>query len=207
LFSFTGRTVARQAVRTVARKGGRASKPVRKKTGRYINDRRPYYPQLKEETSYPYAEFVAKELGKYAAESTFDYLYRLNNAHYGGTSQAAVGNETQGSGGIGFSTGNGNAGVADFNLEHMPALDHGAERLQKLGLTQAEITGLLYPVTGVQSNFSSRGYGRTGQVKFDTAFGYVLLDAYLVDGNSTVADVFIQDQVTNRYFKFGGEFR
>jgi len=68
--------------------------------------------------------------------------------------------------------------------------------------TTAEITGLLYPVTGQRNNFSSSGYHRTGLVSYRTAFGYVNINSYPFGQGDARADVFVQDEITDRYFRW-----
>lgn len=204
LLSFSGRSVGGRVVRTLARNGAKASRPVRTRTSAYTSKVRPYYPirERKSESSYPFAEFVGKELGQYGAESAFDYVYNLNNAHYGGIDQALVTNGNENDGGVGFSTGNGNRGVADFHASHVRALDTCSERLEKEGFTAAEITGLLYPVISQRNNFSSSGYLRVGLVSYRTAFGYVRMESYHTGQKEVRADVIAQDEITNRFFRW-----
>lgn len=207
LFSFAGRTVGRQAVRTAIRSGARASRPVKVRTTGYVNRVKPIYRSHKTEYSYPFAEFAGKELGQYGAESTFDYLYNLNNSHYGGAESTVVYDQNRPDGaydgGVGYSTGDRANKIADFHISHVMALDLCSKFLEESGFINGEITGLLYPVTSAKNTFSSsRGYTRLGPTSYKTAFGRVSINSYKTDRYR--ADLRTDDDITGRHFKWKG---
>lgn len=201
ILAFTGRSVGARVARGVA---GTVSRPVASRATRYGTRVRPYYPQTQRDDSYRFAEFVGRELGQYGAESAFDYVYNLNQSHHGGTRQIFMRGEDENEGGVGFSTGDLNRQITDFHASHVTALDTCSQRLQIMGFTAAEIIGLLYPTSGLQNNLSSSGYRRTGRVSFRTAFGHVNINTYHINPLAVRGDVFAQDEVTDRYFRWDG---